>query len=111
MKNYLNYIKEMHLFNVANDCEKLFLELSHFDDLKIEFNFIDYESISYNYYINDIILFEYNKPDGTFVVNYSEIWHEIHDKYDLNGMDMQIFMNNMIMKYFNVDEDVHIEEF
>ena len=46
MKRYINYIKE----SMEDDCEELFLDYAHLDDLEIKFNFIEYRSHIFYFY-------------------------------------------------------------
>ncbi|MCK9447040.1 hypothetical protein M0Q50_09340 [bacterium] len=87
------------------EMEKLFLKVSHLDELEIVFRFIDnnYLTSSNNYlwyqYV-DICYFEVNINKKYFWVNDFKIFSNIYEKIN-NYDDTMIFVKKMVDKYFS----------
>lgn len=93
-------MKTFEDFNYTErEIEKTFLELSHIDELEINFDFIRYTFDLYYFYKNEC-LFEYDKISDFFYVNYYRVWLPIRD---FDHDDLEEFMVTIIVKYFNID--------
>ncbi|MCK9447241.1 hypothetical protein M0Q50_10360 [bacterium] len=82
--------------------EKLFLEIAHLDDLVIGFNFIDTynrNSLRYSYY--NKWYFCLDKGVKEFFIDMN-LWNIFRNRYNMPYIDVQVFFENMIEKYFNI---------
>lgn len=89
----------------SNEMEFTFVQLTHFDELEIKFDFIEYDE--YLFFCNKMLkdwLFIYNNFDFKFYINYDRIWRPIENKYNLKYDNLEKFFDDMVKKYFNIVE-------
>ena len=109
MKNFINYIKESKISwkkQVEDryiEYEKLFLELTHLDELEIKFDFIEYENYLFHFY-NESELFLQDKKNGWFYMNYTKIWSIFGSKYNLKYDDIQSITKDIVEKHFKLKD-------
>lgn len=92
MKTFENYNKD------EKEMEELFLQLAHFDELYIYFDFITYSEYIY-YRTNGDWLFDQNKIKKEFWISYEIFMVFEQQFYD---SDIFIFIASMIEKYFGI---------
>lgn len=118
MKKYHNYIKENNKIKSQQDeLENLFIKKSHFDDLKISFDFL-IKPNTLNYYAfivsaHPITLFTYIKKNKKININYLYIWKELEDyaKSFAGGYNFIInsnFISNTIKNKFGLSDIYYI---
>jgi len=108
MKTYYQYIadlKNQRFFNIKEsneqDYDKLFLELAHLDELEIKFDLIKYEDYIF-YFYNEKVLFDYNKRNGWFFINFDDVWSIFKNMYLLSYDFIKYIINKPIVKYFKI---------
>ena len=99
MKNFINYIKE----SKEDKYEKLFLKLSHLNELEIKFDFIEYKKLIF-YFYNETELFDQDKKSGWFYINDDKIWSVFKFKFSLNYDDIQSITKKAIEKHFKLKD-------
>lgn len=85
-----------------NDEEKLFLEL--FSELHVDDTFHGI-TIYYGYYLlsdNDVKACFYDLENDIFVESYGSIWSIFMIQFNVNYNDIQLFMKEMLKKYFKL---------
>ncbi|MCK9445735.1 hypothetical protein M0Q50_02455 [bacterium] len=101
-------MKTFDAFNI-DEKEKLFLKLSHLDELEIKIDLINYSEHLF-YFYKDNCLFYYNKKYKRFYISYFDIWKDI---FYINGAyrsNIYSCMDSYINKYFGLN-DVISEKF
>ena len=100
-------MKYLKLFNESIDdnlqYDKLFIELSHLDELEIKFDFIEYEDYIH-YFYNESMLFVQDKKKGWFYMNYDKIWSIFKTKFKLNYGDIQSITKKIVEKHFKLND-------
>lgn len=98
---------------LINKKEKLFLKLSHLDELQIYFDFLDYHNNELFYYYDThasiyyTCLFSIEKNKKLFCIDDDLIWDNFRKKFDMSHHEITDFMKDMAKKYFNItDYDV-----
>ena len=98
MKNFINYIKES-----KQEYEKLFLSLSHLDELEIKFDFIKYKKHIF-YFYNETELFDQDKKSRYFYINYDEIWSFFEKNFGLKYNDIQSITKELVERHFKLKD-------
>lgn len=100
-------MKTFEDFNI-NQIDKLFIELSHIDELEIKFDFT-YSLFQLYYFYKDKCFFIYVKKPSNFVyVNLINIWNPIikyKNEVSRNVTDekmIRFIMGELIEKYLNI---------
>lgn len=95
-------MKTFEQFQNIDEKEKLFLELSHLDEIEIRFDFINYKTLLY-YFYKEINLFEQDKIRLYFWINNEEIWSHFESIFN-NDNEIKIFLSHMINKHFGLND-------
>ena len=109
MKNFINYIENLQFTNCnineskEDEYEKLFLELSHLNELEIKFDHIKYEDYIF-YFYNENELFYQDKKNDYIYINYNEIWLIFERKFDLIYGDIQVITKKIVEKHFKLKD-------
>ena len=93
MRTYINYIKE----SKDSDYEKLFIKLSHLDELEIKFDFTKYSECVY-YFYSDKDMFElFKRSDGNYFYINIDIYSIL-----LKETGKKQFLEMLVEKYFKL---------
>lgn len=103
MRTFEQYFTNMTTPNIReiyDDMEKLFLELTYFNELEIRFDFIEYDDELYYYYKETkmFMVYEYFEQ---FYIN-ERTFRQFVDEYVLNIMSPKDFISDMIEKHLNL---------
>ena len=99
MKKYINYIKE----SKQDKYEKIFISLSHLDKLEIKFDFIRYKYYIL-YFYNESCLFQQDKKNNYFFINYVKIWLIFEMKFSLDYDDIQSITKDLVERHFKLKD-------
>ena len=94
-------MKTFEQFQNIDEKEKLFLELSHLDEIEIRFDLFKYKNDLF-YFYKENYLFDQDKKYKYFYISYDNIWSVFELKFNLNYQEISDFMKGMVDKHFKL---------